>query len=480
MQKTCSFISLGCKVNQAEMSALRNNLAGYGVAEQSSLRNRYGGVGSERSRADVCVINTCALTQLSEAKSRKLIRRQMRLNPKTRLIVTGCYATAKPDEAKEIISDKGVLVTNDNKNQIAETIAPLAGHIAPSTPARPVRRESSPPHLSPLPRGERLGEGSQRGEGSPPARTVVRAGVRGERKIRAMLKVQDGCDHFCAYCIIPFLRGTPTSRPPADIRRDAEELIAAGYKEIVLTGINLGSYSFTTKTFTPLEAKSQTMLLTGQGINLVGLLEQLVTIKGLARIRLSSIELNYVTDELLETIRKNTIICPHLHIPLQSGSNRILTAMNRRYSAEEFIARINCIRKKLDNPSFTTDVLLGFPGEEETNFNETVKVCQAIGFSKIHIFPFSPRPGTPAALMANKVREGIIKERLYRLRKVAGQLALKYKQHFVGKKAAVLIEKDNSGLTERYLLVKLKDRIYKPGEIARVTITSVAPDAMMG
>ena len=404
--KTCSFISLGCKVNQAEVSSLRSNLAKYGFAELSG-----------KSQPDICVINTCALTQLSEAKSRKLIRRQIKLNPHTKLIITGCYAENSPAEIAELLTQKDALIIpNNQKDNIPNIIAKNTG----------------------------------------PNEQIISG--KDKNRVRAMLKIQDGCDCFCSYCIIPHLRGTPRSRPIADICRDAEELTAAGYKEIVLTGINLGSYNH-------------------NGKNIADVIRNLARFKELVRIRLSSIELNCVTDGLLDIMQKNNI-CPHLHIPLQSGSNSILAAMNRRYTAKEFVAKINYIEKKLDNPSFTTDVLLGFPGEEEIDFAETVRVCQEVGFSKIHIFPFSPRKRTPAAQMKNKVREGITKERLYRLQKIASQLALKYKQQFVGKKVRVLIEDDKSGLTERYLRVMTKRKTYKSGEIIRVKINSVTPDLM--
>ncbi|MBI4712621.1 MAG: MiaB/RimO family radical SAM methylthiotransferase [Planctomycetes bacterium] len=419
-----NFISLGCKVNQAEMAELKAKL---------------------RGAADTCIINTCALTATSEAKSRKLIRRAIKLNPDCRaplgavrpdcrLIVTGCYATSKPDEVKEILKGTtGQVVVNEDKMDI--------GNLTTKT-----QRTQRPLRLS------------------------------GECKTRAMLKIQDGCNQFCSYCIIPYLRGKPTSRPPDEIYQHAQKLAADGYKEIVITGINTGSYTWPVTT----DKHRCTQ------INLTCLLKRIITIPGIERVRISSIELNYISDELIDLMRNpqsairnpQSKICPHLHIPLQSGSDRILKLMNRRYTASEYLKRLSYIKKKIKHPSITTDVIVGFPVETDADFRQTLAVCKKAGFSKIHVFPYSPRAGTPAASL-KPVQSGIVKARARTLQKLADQLALDYKRHYINKAVEVLVEGKKDGFSERYMRVEFQGAEKYTNQLVRVKVTDATPETLI-
>jgi len=399
-------ISIGCKVNQAEMAEIQHGF-------------RYNSI-------DVCVLNTCAVTATAEAKSRKLIRRFIRQNPNSRLIVTGCLAQSKPNEVKKLLRKNDLVVGNKDKSKISGMIGQL--EIASPSSAH-------------------TGRGSSRNdkkEGSP--------------RTRAFVKIQDGCNNFCSYCIVPFLRSEMWSKPPNTVDREIRELVDKGYKETVLTGINLGKHK-----------------------NLIGVLERLVKIDGLKRLRLSSIELEDVSDELIDLMVDSPIICPHLHIPLQSGSDRILKLMKRHYNSTDFIKRVNLLKSRIENPSITTDIIIGFPGESDEDFQQTLAVCEEVGFSKIHIFPFSPRQGTVAFKMKDQVKPEIIKKRFNLLNNLARELSLRYKQPFLGKAVEVLVEDSAEGFTDRYIKVRIKPGgKTKPNQIVSVKITGIKPDYVTG
>jgi threonylcarbamoyladenosine tRNA methylthiotransferase MtaB len=406
------------------------------MAEIKELDFRFRGnnKGGGNNNVRVCVLNTCAVTATAEAKSRKLIRRFIRENPGSRLIVTGCLAQAKPDEVRKLLRKEDMVVGNKEKGGIAEMIGKL--EIASLSPAR-------------------TGRGSSRydkKDGSP--------------RTRAFVKIQDGCNNFCSYCIVPFLRSEMWSKPLEDVDREVRELVSNGYQEVVLTGINLGKYFFTQKT---------------QRINLVNLIEQLIKIEGIERIRLSSIELEDVSDGLIDLIAKNPVICPHLHIPLQSGSDRVIKLMKRHYTSGDFIKRVDLLKSRIKNPAITTDIIVGFPGESEDDFRQTLAVCKDAGFSKIHIFPFSPRPGTAASGMKEVVKRDIIKKRYNILNNLASELSLKYKQLFLGQEADVLAEEKSEGFTDRYIKVRIKPNgKVKPNQIIRVKVTGIKPEWVNG
>ncbi|MEW6026798.1 MAG: tRNA (N(6)-L-threonylcarbamoyladenosine(37)-C(2))-methylthiotransferase MtaB [Planctomycetota bacterium] len=440
-------ISIGCKVNQAEMAALRGAC----------------GAASERRRiAEVCVLNTCAVTATAEAKSRKLIRRLIRQNPDSRLIVTGCLAQAKPEEVKHLIRKGDAVVGNKEKGRIAEMIEDVIKQSG-SIPVIQSDRQTSRPADQP--------------------------------RTRAFVKIQDGCNNFCSYCIVPYLRSQMWSKPPKEVDKEIRELVDPvrskspeetavskasrertsngvdkGYKEIVLTGINLGKYD-----------------------DLTGLLKRLLDpirdngrlrrpiSNGAWRLRLSSIELEDVSDELINLMAENPRLCPHLHIPLQSGSDRILKLMKRHYDAADFIRRIDLLKSKIDNPSITTDIIVGFPGETEEDFRQTLEVCRKVGFSKIHIFPYSPREGTTAFGIKNKVKPEIVKKRFNMLNNLATELALNYKQLFINKEVEVLVEDNSEGFTDRYIKAKIKPAgTANPNQIVKVKVTGIKPEYVTG
>ncbi|HLD36396.1 MAG TPA: MiaB/RimO family radical SAM methylthiotransferase [Planctomycetota bacterium] len=474
------YISIGCKVNQAEMAVLRHSVASEQrrMAEikeldslsRSLLSSRFRGNDkrSGNNNVRVCVLNTCAVTATAEAKSRKLIRRFIRENPDSRLIVTGCLAQAKPEEVRKIIRKGDMVVGNKEKGGIAEMVLQLKN----------LRTEERKNHSE-----------TNRGSSSLVLESFSHS-VCAERRTRAFVKIQDGCNNFCSYCIVPFLRSEMWSKPLNTVDKEIRELVDKGYKEVVLTGINLGKHD-----------------------NLVGLLKRLLKIDGLKRLRLSSIELEDVSAGLIDlmvgaplavaqdkragvnpapTTVGNPAICPHLHIPLQSGSDRILKLMKRHYSSGDFIERINLLKRWIENPAITTDIIVGFPGETDADFQQTLTVCKEVGFSKIHIFPFSPREGTNAFGMTDKVKADIIKNRFNLLNNLARELSLRYKHLFLGKLVDVLVEDNKEGFTphtnalvwgftDRYIKVGIKPGGKpKPNQIVKVKITGIKPDYVTG
>ncbi|MFH0889176.1 MAG: tRNA (N(6)-L-threonylcarbamoyladenosine(37)-C(2))-methylthiotransferase MtaB [Planctomycetota bacterium] len=415
-----NFISIGCKVNQAEMSEIKDKM--------------------HDSNIKIGIINTCAVTAVSEAKSRKLIRRFIRENPDYRLIVTGCFAEAQPDIVRRLIRQNDIVVSNRDKSSIPE----LVKQLTPNGVSKETNEIIS--HIE--------------NEASNELRSSI--SLQPNNRTRAFLKIQDGCRKFCSYCIVPFLRSEMWSKSEEIVEDEVRNIIDNGYKEIVLSGVNLGLYG-----------------------NLVGLLERLIRLTGLERIRISSIELNDVSNKLVNLIAKNPKICPHFHIPLQSGSDKIIKLMKRNYTSADYINRINFIKSKIENPAITTDVIVGFPGESDDDFKETLLVCQKVGFSKIHIFSFSPRKGTVASEMKNKVKPEMIKKRFIMLNNLEREIALKYKQLFLGKEVDVLVEDSFEGFTERYIRVKIEhDKedgfISRRNQIIRVKINEIKDKWMKG
>ena len=405
--KKCSFITLGCKVNQYETQAIREAIQKNGYLEV--------GVGE---KADLYVVNTCTVTETSDRKSRQYIRRLRRKNPEAIIAVTGCYADAYEKEVDNIDEEKTVIIGHSNKAGIVEQI-----------------------------------ENSLQETGGHKHRSIFGLKIsRFEGHTRAFLKIEDGCDNWCSYCIVPYVRGRVKSRPIDDVMSEAERLTSNGYPEIVLTGIHLGAYGTGVEDCNPSDNR--------QSHTLVDVLKQLETIHGLKRIRISSIEAYEITDELISVIADSEKICPHFHLPLQSGDNYILKRMNRKYTSEQYISLLDSIREKIKLPSFTTDVIIGFPGEEDEHFENTISTCKKAGFSKVHIFPFSKRAGTTAAKMDNHCEPGTISGRKMELNSVSEELAESYKQNFVDKKLDVLVESNVnkstgllSGYTERYIKV---------------------------
>ncbi len=378
--------TLGCKVNQYETEYLREGLASIGWSDAA-----------EGEAADLCVVNTCTVTAEGDSKSRQVIRRMARENPSAKLVVMGCYATRAPEEVKAL---PGVTEVLTDKRELPDLLG-------------------------------RFGV------------TDVPTGVTGigTRK-RAYVKVQDGCLLRCSFCIIPSVRPSLASRPFADIVREVENLVDHGRREIVLTGIHLGHYG--------VDFNRENLHDKSAWVRLSNLVRRLAEIPGGFRLRLSSIEATEVTHELIEVMAEYPQkVCPHLHLSMQSGSDGVLRRMRRRWGRRRFLDRCHLLRERLDRPAITTDVIVGFPGETDEEFAETLAACREAGFSKIHAFPFSRRRGTPAWEMPNQVEKHVKRERMQRLAEVEAELRDEYYRSLTGMPQRVLIE---SSLGEdRYL-----------------------------
>lgn len=398
--------TLGCKLNRAESEQIVSRLLGSGfeaVAEDE---------------ADVVVVNTCTVTGEADAKARKAIRQALKASSAPLVVVTGCLA-ALDDGALSALSAR--VIVEPDKAAVPSRVRAALG----------------------LP--EAVAEG-----------VVVRTG-EGFRT-RVALKVQDGCDNFCAYCIVPFARGVPTSIPLSNIAREAVLLVESGVPEIVLTGVNLGRYR-------------------DDGRDLADVVRT-VTQAGVSRLRLSSIEPPDLTPRLLEALSQSPAVCAHLHVPLQSGSNPVLQAMGRKYSTSEYADAIARARDALPGLTVTTDIIAGYPGETDADHARTLEFAQEIVFSKLHVFRYSQREGTPAAALP-QVSPEVRAQRAGELRELGSRLRSDYVASRLGSRAEVLIERVNShhaeGTTRDYLRVRTSPQGLRPGDIVSICLE---PDAL--
>lgn len=373
-------------------------------------------------QADLCVVNTCTVTAEGDSKSRQAIRRLARENPQGRIVVMGCYATRAPEELAKL---PGVSEVLTDKREIPDFLGRWG--------------------VLDVPTG------------------ISRFGDRH----RAYVKVQDGCLLRCSYCIIPSVRPNVHSRPVRDILDEVRRLVDNGYREIVLTGIHLGHYGVEQNWNKP----------KGQWLRLSSLVRQIAELPGDFRTRLSSIEATEVTRELIALIAEYPDrIAPHLHICLQSGSDAVLRRMRRRWGSRLFIDRCRIVRESVDQPAITTDIIVGFPGETDDDFAATCRVARECGFSKIHIFPFSPRKGTPAATMLNQVAPQVKAERGERLAALERELRTDYFRSLIGRQLAVLTEQADRGTACRYAPVEISPGNLKPGQLVRMKTTNLSMD----
>jgi threonylcarbamoyladenosine tRNA methylthiotransferase MtaB len=422
---TVAFHTLGCKVNHYETEAIW----------QLFKKEGYERVEFE-STADVYVINTCTVTNTGDKKSRQVIRRAIRKNPDAVIAVTGCYAQTSPAEIMAIPGVDIVVGTQDR--------AKMLDYI------EQFKRERQPINGVGNIMKTRVYE-----ELDVPAFTD---------RTRASLKIQEGCNNFCTFCIIPWARGLMRSRDPKEVIRQAQQLVDAGYKEIVLTGIHTGGYGEDMKDY-----------------NLAMLLRDLEEqVAGLKRIRISSIEASQISDEVIEVLKTSKKVVRHLHIPIQSGSDTVLKRMRRKYTMEFFADRLNKLKEALPGLAITSDVIVGFPGETEEEFMETFNFIKEHKFSELHVFPYSKRTGTPAARMENQIDEEVKNERVHRLIALSDQLAKEYASQFEGEVLEVIPEerfKENpesglyEGYTDNYLKVVFPANEEMVGEIVKVKIT---------
>ncbi|ARK29316.1 tRNA (N(6)-L-threonylcarbamoyladenosine(37)-C(2))-methylthiotransferase MtaB [Halalkalibacter krulwichiae] len=421
---TVAFHTLGCKVNHYETEAIW----------QLFQKEGYEKVEFE-STSDVYVINTCTVTNTGDKKSRQVIRRAVRKNPDAVICVTGCYAQTSPAEIMAIPGVDIVVGTQDRVKML-EYIEQF-------------KREREPINGVGNIMKSRVYE-----ELDVPAFTD---------RTRASLKIQEGCNNFCTFCIIPWARGLMRSRDPKEVIKQAQQLVDAGYKEIVLTGIHTGGYGEDLKDY-----------------SLARLLEDLEQVKGLKRIRISSIEASQLTDEVINVIDRSEKVVRHLHIPLQSGSNTVLKRMRRKYTMEFFGERLDRLKEVLPGLAVTSDVIVGFPGETEEEFQETFDFIAKHKFSELHVFPYSKRTGTPAARMEDQVDEEVKNERVHRLIELSNQLAKEYASLFEGEVLEVIPEEQDKenpnsgqyiGYTDNYLKVKVPATNDMIGKLVKVKIT---------
>jgi threonylcarbamoyladenosine tRNA methylthiotransferase MtaB len=416
-----AFHTLGCKVNHYETEAIWQLFKeeGYERVEYDSI-------------ADVYVINTCTVTNTGDKKSRQVIRRAIRKNPDGVICVTGCYAQTSPAEIMAIPGVDVVVGTQDRRKML--------------TYIEEYKQERQPINGVTNIMKNRVYE-----ELDVPAFTD---------RTRASLKIQEGCNNFCTFCIIPWARGLMRSRDPEEVIHQAQQLVDAGYKEIVLTGIHTGGYGEDMKDY-----------------NLAMLLKDLEQkVKGLKRIRISSIEASQLTDEVIEVIDQSNIVVRHLHIPLQSGSNTVLKRMRRKYTMEFFAERLEKLKKALPGLAVTSDVIVGFPGETEEEFMETYNFINEHKFSELHVFPYSKRTGTPAARMDDQIDEDIKNERVHRLIELSNQLAKEYASQFENEVLEVIPEEIYQddlyiGYTDNYLKVVFPATEDMVGKLVKVKIT---------
>lgn len=417
--KAC-VITLGCKVNAYESEYIK----------ECFLKKNYKIV-KINEQPDVIVINTCTVTNQSDSKSRKLIRQAKRENKDAIIAVCGCAAEHHKENLIDL--DIDILIGNYNKSIIVELIEDYKKNR---------ERKSSFTDIMAVP-FENM-----------EIKTFM-------NRTRGFVKIQDGCNNYCSYCIIPYMRGNCRSKDIHEAYKEIKELVDNGYKEIVLTGIHTGHYG---------EDKEY---------DLTDLIRKITPLENLLRIRISSIEITELTDKFMEELKQNTKLCNHMHIPIQSGSNYILSNMNRKYQKEEFISIINKLRSIRPDISITTDLIVGFPGETEEYFEETIETIKTIGFTKIHTFPYSKRDNTPAAIMDNQIDEKIKKERVKTIIALSNELEKKYYKKFLNKKLNVLVENGNEGLTDNYIKVKLSQE-YTNGIIKKVLITKVDNNFVYG
>ncbi len=486
-----SITTLGCKVNQYDSAAIAEAM---GLAGGRLLSTPV----ESLSQADLVVINTCCVTATAMRKSRQAIRRGVRTARDAVILVTGCYADYDPSAIASILSRLGV---RDGRAIIAGHHADLSGCLQ-----RLAARwgSSGRPAGDATALGQDVGAGCCGWDGTVPADQAAPAmaesikarrtaavkrkapGTRGLAPIsrfpghqRAFVKVQDGCDAFCSYCVVPFTRPIPWWRGLDDIEAECRGLLACGHKEIVLCGVFLGAYGRET---------ARRDRWAGQPSLLPQLIRRVTAMEGLWRLRLSSLDCLDITDELISTCDESPKVAPHFHLPLQSGSDRILRAMNRQYSLDEFLSRLEHIRSRLDRPAITTDIIVGFPGESDEDFAATLAAAREARFARIHAFPFSPIPGTAAWLRRRDCPpSGVVKVRMAELAALGRLLAGEYRRQFIADHMEVLIETPPSGakglcvgMSERYLTVRFPAPTLRPGMMATVRIDREGPNGLMG
>ena len=464
--KLFSIHTLGCKVNQYESQQIRELL------EKFDLR-----LAESTEKPDLVIVNTCCVTHTASAKSRQQIHKIQKHHPEAILVVCGCLPALNRSGTGPVITNASIspadfpkkhqteqddeILFVPKRDELAATLIQLVNTVETHDHASLPRPQS----ITPIKTENDVKIKSKKGFGKNRQMPGL---SRFKGQTRAFLKVQDGCDGFCTYCIIPKTRPELSYKPVNDAVDEAKSLVNAGHKEIVITGICLGAY--------------------GRDVSLPNLVEKIAQIPHLERIRLSSIEPTDITDRLLEIFQKYPNIMPHIHLSLQSGSDAVLRKMCRKYKIDDVRKKIEQIRNLLDKPAITTDIIAGFPSETDEDFDNTVKLVKEIGFAKIHVFRFSPREGTPASRMKDTVDNNTINLRSKILRELDQQSGLNFRNQFIGKYETILIENMNgqiSGRSERYFIVHLNtsekaDCKFQKNDIVKVKLLQNNKNGMEG
>lgn len=427
--KTVSFYTLGCKVNQYETEAML-----------TLFKNKGYEIKSFDDACDVYIINTCVVTSEAERKSRQIIGRAHKKNPNAIVAVVGCYSQMAPEKAESLNGVSVVVGTKDRK-RIVELVEKAQRDASPLMCVENILREREYENLEI---------------------------DFYEDRTRAFVKIEEGCTEFCSYCIIPYTRGTVRSRSEESITKEVKRLASNGYREIVLTGIHIGSYGR--------DLGGKTLL---DAIRAVDCVEEV------ERIRLGSVEPRVLTEDFVREISKMRKMCDHFHVSLQSGCDKTLGRMNRKYTTDQYREAIKRLRGAFENPAITTDIITGFPGETEEDFNTTLDFVKEIAFSEVHVFPFSPREGTKAFEMKDQIEKRVREERAKKLIAVASELHEKYLASFVGEKAEVLFEQKVSddeyeGHMRNYIKVRVKSDEDLTHKIANVRLIECEKSVMLG
>ena len=420
MKKKAAIHNLGCKVNMYEADAMQQLLEKAGYEMVPFTEN-----------ADVYIINTCSVTNIADRKSRQMLHRAKKLNPEAVVVAAGCYVQAA---GEELLKDESVdiIIGNNQKNNIVEFIDDYFESRTKKDVHEDLMRETEYEDMF----------------------------ISGTAEhARAFVKVQDGCNQFCSYCIIPYTRGRVRSRRPELVVEEVKALAGAGYKEVVLTGIHLSSYGIDFK---------------NGDDNLLELIKKVAQVEGIERIRLGSLEPRIITEQFVKELSKIEKICPHFHLSLQSGSVETLKRMNRHYTPEEFLDGCNVLRKYFKHPAITTDVIAGFAGETDEEFEETLEFVEKVNFYEMHVFKYSVRKGTRAESFPNQVSEEVKSLRSHRLTAAGSRMSRQFRQYYIGREVNIITEETvdfsgkayTTGYTKEYVRVAFEGT-YEPGIIIK-------------
>ena len=415
MNKKYKIATLGCRTNQYESLAYQNQLKAAGFVQVK-----------DDQEADLCIVNTCTVTQSADSHSRNQIRKLRRQNPRAKIAVTGCMVEEGKNKLLEI-KEADFVISNKSKEELLYQIYPEENFI--EFALHEVNSQT-----------------------------------------RAFIKIQDGCNSFCSYCIIPYVRGKSRSKTIEEIQKEVENVVSTGTKEIVLTGINIGDFD---------GANSK------NPVRLSELISKLEPINGLERIRISSIDPDEVDDDLIWAIKNCSKLCPSMHIVLQSGSNLVLKRMNRKYTRQMFFETIDKLKAISPEFTFTTDIIVGFPGERDLDFEETLKVMKEVKFVKVHMFPYSRRARTKAALFEDQISSEVVNMRKNEVLRLSEKYSYEHREQYIGTRCSVLTEhSDNNdvtfGHTTNFLKVQIPNQKYEPNQILDVEIVTNDPTGLIG